>query len=462
MSTPNTNTPSNPPITVAIIGNGVIGSALALGLHKRNIRVKVYEQAQTLRSIGAGIAFTKNARECLALIDPRLDACVTAVGTVNGDPRDPNNNMQFVDGYTHDPVEHCLPNEEMVGRFVFKLFAGERGFEGCHRAQFLEGVMEVMPEEVVCLGRRLERYCLPGEGENQSDKIKLVFGDGGVDEADIVIGCDGIKSRVRQLLYGRDNPISHPHYTHKVAYRGLVPMNLAISHLGSYRALNQHMYGGPNAHVLHFPVADQKLMNVVAFVNDLDDWPLDKGMTQPASKDEIAAAFVDWGPTVKGVIELLLRSKEMDKWGVFDMYEYPAPRYAEGRVCIAGDAAHASAPHHGAGAGIGVEDALALCVVLERAQREIDSGYRGKVDALGFALKTFSDVRYERSQWLVRSSREVCETYEWVNPECGKDMAKGFEDVKARSHQIWYFDIEGMVKDLQRAFDMVPAEDLVL
>ncbi|KAL2864365.1 uncharacterized protein BJX67DRAFT_223793 [Aspergillus lucknowensis] len=143
----------------------------------------------------------------------------------------------------------------------------------------------------------------------------------------------------------------------------------------------------------------------------------------------------------------------MDKWAVFDMYEFPAPEYARGRVCIAGDAAHASAPHHGAGAGIGVEDALALCVVLESAAGEIRAGRRGKGDALGAALKVFSEVRHERSQWLVRSSREVCETYEWINPECGQDMAKGFEDVKARSHKIWYFDIEEMLRQLETGFD---------
>lgn len=242
-------------------------------------------------------------------------------------------------------------------------------------------------------------------------------------------------------------------------------MQLAKERLGTHRALNQHMYGGPNAHLLHFPVAGQKLMNVVAFVDDPDEWPLDRNMTQPATPSELQGAFAEWGPTVRSIVELLTASEGMDKWAVFDHFDYPAPRYVGGknegvkkRVCIAGDAAHASAPHHGAGAGIGVEDALALSILLEQAVGGIKSGSTSKEAALGAALQAFSNVRYERSQWLVRSSREVCETYEWINPECGKDMAKGFEDVEKRSHKIWYFDIEGMVGELTSEY-RIQAQD---
>ena len=57
-----------------------------------------------------------------------------------------------------------------------------------------------------------------------------------------VIGCDGIKSRVRRIVLGEDNPQSHPHYSHKYAYRGLVPMEKAIEALGEDMAGNRHMH----------------------------------------------------------------------------------------------------------------------------------------------------------------------------------------------------------------------------
>ena len=77
---------------------------------------------------------------------------------------------------------------------------------------------------------------------------------------------------------------------------------------------NQHMYGGPKAHVLHFPVAKQKLLNIVAFVNDPTDWPLGQPMSEPATKDEVAVVFSDWGPTVRS---------ELDKWAVFHAMDHP-------------------------------------------------------------------------------------------------------------------------------------------
>ncbi|PLB37528.1 FAD-dependent oxidoreductase [Aspergillus candidus] len=424
--------------------SGIIGSILALGLHNRNINVKVYEQARTLREIGAGIAFTKNARKCMSLVDSRLPDCVACVATVNGDPANPNNNMQFLDGYTHSPGQGI--GKDLEGRKLYRLYGGPRGFEGCHRAHFLEKVMELIPSGVVHFQRRLESIDQGGWG-----RLLLTFSDGSTEEVDAVIGCDGIKSRVRQLLFGPINPISYPHYTHKIAYRGLVPMDTAIARLGLDRARTQHMYGGPAAHVLTFPVAKQALMNIVAFVADPTDWPLSRPMAQPATKAEVAAVFADWGPTVRAIVDLL--PPEMDKWGVFDHLDYPAPTYSIGRVCLAGDAAHASSPHHGAGAGIGVEDTLALSVLLDGVARGVESGtVVDKAKALEAAFAAFSSVRHERSQWLVQSSREACDIYEWKHPDFGADMDRAHEEITRRSHRIWYFDIEGMLEELEKEY----------
>lgn len=67
------------------------------------------------------------------------------------------------------------------------------------------------------------------------------FQDGTTAEADAIVGCDGIKSRVRQLLY----PSSQPSYSHKYAYRGLVPMDKAIGAIGNENAQNACMHVSP-------------------------------------------------------------------------------------------------------------------------------------------------------------------------------------------------------------------------
>ena len=58
---------------------------------------------------------------------------------------------------------------------------------------------------------------------------------------DAIIGCDGIKSKVRQLLYG-DHPCSHPTFTHKYAYRALATMDDAIKAVGEEKAKNACMH----------------------------------------------------------------------------------------------------------------------------------------------------------------------------------------------------------------------------
>jgi len=228
-------------------------------------------------------------------------------------------------------------------------------------------------------------------------------------------------------------------------------MDKAEAALGSYKARNQHMHMGPGAHVLHFAVASQTLMNFVAFAPDPNEWLSDKIMTAPATKEEVVKIFSDWGPTVRAIVNLL--PEEFDKWAIFDTYDYPAPTYTKGRVCLAGDAAHASSPHHGAGAGIGVEDALAMAQVLEMAAETLQSTDMSKAQVLRSAFETYDAVRRERSQWLVHSSRNICDVYEWNNPKTGSNPEKCLEEIKWRSHKIWYFNIEGMLLETRKEFD---------
>jgi salicylate hydroxylase len=253
---------------------------------------------------------------------------------------------------------------------------------------------------------------------------------------------------VRQVLLGEENPASYPTYSHKCAFRALVPMDRAAAALGDEVAKNQRMHYGPSAHILHFPVAHQSLMNVVAFLDDPAERSYSSKLSEPGSKQEVVQAFANWGPTVRTITNLL--DDEMDKWFIFDTNDHPAPTYASGRVCIAGDAAHASSPHHGAGAGVGVEDALALSRLLELVTDSVNNNTQiSKQEALKAAFAAFDKVRRERTQWFVSSSRIICDVYELKHAETGTEMQKMYEEIKWRSHAIWYFDIDGMLHQVE-------------
>ncbi|KAL8382498.1 hypothetical protein RB595_006328 [Gaeumannomyces hyphopodioides] len=443
--------PSNAGFEVAIVGGGIVGVIMAIGLLKRQIPVRIYEQSRAFRELGAGLAFTANALKCMSLLDPAIVAAVYAVATPNGEDADkPNDYMRWHDGYTWDwtrPAE-----EQQEDPLLFLLSTGYKGFQGCHRAHLLDELIKSVPPGIVHFGKRLVGYKDGGQGE----KLVLEFQDGTTASADLVVGCDGIKSKVRQLLNGADNPASYPHYSHKVAYRALIPMERVVPLLGRFKAYNQHMHTGPGARVLHYPVAGGSVLNVVAFVTDPADWPLGNydvvgSMTAPATKAELEAAFKGWGPTVTNLIGLL--PDKMDKWAIFDTYDHPLASYVGGRVCLAGDAAHATSPHHGAGAGIGVEDALALATVLEMVRDDVAKDGTADVPRmLEDALRVYDEVRPPRGNWLVQSSRQVCDIYEWTYPATGKDWDKCLGEITARSHKLWYFDIDDMLDKVDGSF----------
>ena len=225
-------------------------------------------------------------------------------------------------------------------------------------------------------------------------------------------------------------------------------MDKAVAALGEEKAHNHSMRIGPRAHVVTFPIAQHTLINVVAFATQ-DEWPHEK-LTTPATRHEVTEVFKDWNPTVRTIVSLLEDS--LDKWAIFDTHDHPAPTFSSGRVCVAGDAAHATSPHHGAGAGFGMEDALTLSTVLEEVNATLQTGKASKSAAFAAAFKSYDATRRERTQWLVESSRKICETYEWTNPEYESDPVKCLKDVELRARKIWKFDIDGMLKDVRSAY----------
>lgn len=277
----------------------------------------------------------------------------------------------------------------------------------------------------------------------------------------LVVGCDGIRSRIRQLMFGEKNPVSHAGYTHQYCFRSLVGMHEAINLIGQaktpicenaeYLTSTRFMYNGPDGHIITYPVAMGTLLNVLAVISDPKEWDtVDRKHTTKTTKQEAVDFFKSWyHPTVKAIVDLL--PDELEKWAIFDMLDHPAEKYhTDHCVCIAGDAAHASGPHLGAGAGFGIEDALVLATALDYVNREAASkSDLEKVDMCSAALSTYNDVRYERTQWLVGATREACDLFQFRSgDEYADDHYQVFErEISALFHNIWDVDIEAMVED---------------
>ncbi|MCJ1472278.1 hypothetical protein MMC13_000925 [Lambiella insularis] len=199
------------------------------------------------------------------------------------------------------------------------------------------------------------------------------------------------------------------------------------------------------------------LLNVALFAYEPANFPNADGMTAPATRHEVERFVAGLSPHVDEIASLF--PEKMVKWGIYDMYEHPAPTFAHGLVCIAGDAAHASSPHQCVGACMGVEDALVLCEVLDTAQTNMrlnltPSGGLDDQESVLFrrltverALNAYSETRKERSQWLARSSREMGEMYQWRYGPTGRDHQRCHDKLERASRKLWDFSVEQMVTD---------------
>ncbi|KAB5533379.1 FAD binding domain-containing protein [Coniochaeta sp. 2T2.1] len=375
---PNKPSDTTPQLDIAVIGGGIIGLIVSLGLIKRGINVKIYEQSSTFRETGAGLGFLPKDFECMATINPNIDDW-----------------LYVADGYHQGKDDR--KKENLLGRI-------HSGLRGCRRVQFLTELGKYIPDGTIQFRQRLEMVV-----EKGGEKLELRFADGSVASADAValkvsvVGCDGIKSRVRRIIVGEDHPACLPRYTHMICFRGLVPMQKARPFVGDLIASHPTMHLGPDAHMVTYPVAGQTFLEY----------------------RRLRGAFPASAKHARDLAALM--PEALTKWALFDTFDHQIPFYNLGRVCIAGDAAHAAAPHHGAGAGLGVEDSLCL-------------------SALEKAFETFTAVRRERCQWMVESIHTVCDLYEWKRPDIKEDPAKAMPELVARYQIVVGFDTDAMLK----------------
>ncbi|KAJ4417848.1 hypothetical protein N0V82_005905 [Gnomoniopsis sp. IMI 355080] len=453
-------TPSTPPFHVAVVGGGVTGLCLGIGLHARGVPFTIYERATGIQEVGAGIGLSPNAEWAMKVLAPEVHAAYEKVANANGEDY-----FQWVNGETKE--------------LIFKLFVGEGCFRGCRRSDFLEELVKCLPRERLKFGMMVEDIL-----EGEEGGIILRFADGSEEATDTgeksynlsvlvnagqlenhetnamsksdfyhpVIGSDGIRSRLRAQFFPGCSAAT---YTQKYSFRALIPMEQALARLGHNMTSTRFMYNGPDAHIITYPVAGNTFLNTLAVISDPEPrWsaPGGRHTGRGATRDEAMRAFAGWHEDVKAIVEML--PAEMDKWAIFDMLDNPIRQYHRGaRLCLAGDAAHAVGPHLGAGAGFGIEDACLLAELLKSVQDQLSNANEEsqKVKYLETAFGVYTEARYERTQWLVKQTRETVGLFEWKDPAVAKDPETYGREITWRFHEIWDYDIDNMIEKAKSA-----------
>ena len=230
-------------LDVAIVGGGIIGVMTAIGLLHRGIRVKIYERAPSWHEIGAGFGFTGIARECMQRIDPALLETLSKISQKTSSSA----HTRYLDAF-HSRTKHDAEDE--AKSLLFQMPEKNLNFWGALRSHLLLAMAGQLPEGVIEFEKRLVSY----SDEPESDRVALRFADGNVANAHVLIGCDGVHSTTRELLFGADNPASRPSFSHVVAYRTMVPITAGIEALGKDKAMSACMHCSPDVNMMSYPV----------------------------------------------------------------------------------------------------------------------------------------------------------------------------------------------------------------
>lgn len=420
------------PFSLAIIGGGISGLTLAIALIQHNIPLTIYESAARFGEIGAGVSFGPNAARALQLIHPKINDAFQKCKTVNVSE---NNRLNFFtfrvgDERRADKEGYVRPGQKVGDALFDAKFPKDWGAGGVYRAHFLDELVKEVPEHFAKFGKKL--CSISNATDGSGDKV-CHFEDGTTAQHTAIIGCDGIKSVTREVVLGKDDPAAKAVFSGKYAYRGLIPMAKAIELLGKEEAQNAQNYLGLHGHVLTFPIEKGRTMNVVAF-SSRETWDDPKWVVN-TSKEEMRADFDGWGSKVQSVINEMSKP---DIWALF--YHLPAKTYYKNRVCLLGDAAHATTPHNGAGAGMCIEDSLVLSALL----KEVES-----IEDLERAFDAYDQVRRPRSQKNVASSIETAQLYDLEL--LGGDLDRVEENFNTRWNWLWDHD---HMEEIERAKEL--------
>jgi len=240
------------PLSVAIVGGGIAGVTLTIALLQKcpHMRVTLYESASAFGEIGAGVGFQPVMVRTMCLIDPRIGAAFEKCNKGNEDVFDPPLWFRM-------RVGDERKKDVKLGEQIFEIPArkGPRG--GVHRAHFLDELVKLVPEGVAQFKKKLIDVVETGD---EGGNVLLSFEDGTTAIHDVVLGCDGIKSRTRPIVLGGDSEAAKAVFSGKYAYRGVLPMVKALEILGD-SAKDPQMFMGYHGHVLTFPIANGKMFN---------------------------------------------------------------------------------------------------------------------------------------------------------------------------------------------------------
>lgn len=349
---------NSPARTAIVVGGGIGGLATGLALTARGWRVQVLEQAARFGEIGAGLSLWSNGVRALGALGLGEEVRDRALVETEAGIRDTTGRWL------------SRTDTEELGRRYGPLVM-------MHRADLLDTLRKGLPDGALRAGATVTDV-------RSSDGAPEVRHDGGVVDADLVVGADGIHSVVRSALW-EQSPA--PRYAGYTAWRLIVDP-------GERLAVGGETWGrGERVGIAPLPDGRTYMFGVANAAEG--------GRSPDGELAELRRRFGDWHSPIPALLDAAGEDAVMRH----DVYDLPPLRtFASGRVALVGDAAHAMTPNMGQGANQALEDAVTLAAVLDDH------------DTVPEALAAYDRIRRPRAQLIAQRSARIGSVAQWASP----------------------------------------------
>lgn len=341
-------------LDIGIIGGGIGGLTAAIALRQRGFAVTVFEKDPAWSVYGVGITQQSNvirAMDALGVLDDYLSA-----------------------GFGYDAVEVFAPDGRMVARVPSpRLVEGKPANMGIGR----RALHKVLGDRAIAEGAQVRLGVHPTALTDDGDGVSVTLSDGTTARFDLLVGADGLNSWVRGAIMPEVPPAE---YTGMGVWRYNLPRAPGLDALQSYNGkrgaglapmTEEHMYmflTSPEPGNPRFPT---------------------EGLAARMRERTAEAA-----PQIRALAEQIT-----DDAGVvyrpLETVNLTGPWHV-GRVVLLGDAAHATTPHLGQGAGMAIEDSLVLAEELA-GQADVEA-----------AFTAYHARRQPRCSYIVENSLAIC------------------------------------------------------
>ncbi|MFT8723376.1 MAG: FAD-dependent monooxygenase [Acetobacter malorum] len=337
-------------LRVGVVGAGLGGTAAAGLLQRAGFDVVLYEQAPAFARLGAGIQFGPNVMKIMRRLDVEKK-----IADVSCHP-----DYWFSRKWDDGAYLSRIPLNAEYDRYGATYIT-------IHRGDVHAIMTDAVAPEAIRFGKKLVDF------QETARNVVLTFEDGTTDTVDVLVGADGLNSRVREKLLGPEEPL----FTGWVAHRGILPMD-KLAGLDVEPCVK---WWSDDRHMMAYQLDGTGKEFYFVTGEPAESWPANVPWV-PSTRDAMRESFKGYHPLIQAYIDV---ADTITKWPLYT--RKPLPLWHRGRVVLLGDACHPMKPHMAQGAAMAIEDAA----MLTRCMSELGT------DNLEHTFEVYRQNRVERA-----------------------------------------------------------------